>query len=135
MEQFLFLIIGVVIGFLIGKILTDSKLKNSFNNKQRSLEHQLNDEKIKIAQLKAKLDNEADLNKAMNEHLKNTFEAMSAKVMQSNNETFIQLANETMKGFMIKAETEYSKRSESINHMIKPLKESLVLNILKRPAK
>jgi len=125
MEQFLFLLIGVLVGFLIGKFLSDSKLKNDFNNKQRSLERQLNEEKLKSVQLQAKLDNEAGLNKAMNEHLKSTFEAMSTKVMQSNNEAFIQLANETMKGFMIKAESEHSKRSESINHLIKPLKDSL----------
>ncbi len=125
MEQFLFLLVGVLIGFLIGKFLTDSKLKNDFNNKQRSLEHQLNEEKLKVVQLQAKLDNEEGLNKAMNEHLKDTFEAMSSKVLKSNNESFIQLANETMKGFMMKAESEHSKRAESINHLIKPLKDSL----------
>jgi len=125
MEQFLFLIIGVFVGFLLGKFLSDSKLKNSFNNKQRSLEHQLNEEKLKNVQLQAKLDNEAGLNKAMNEHLKNTFESMSTKVMQSNNESFIQLANETMKGFMMKAESDHSKRAESIDNLIKPLKDSL----------
>jgi DNA recombination protein RmuC len=125
MEQFLFLFIGMVVGFLIGKFLSDSKLKNDFNNKLRATEHQLNDEKLKNVELKAKLENETGLNKAMNEHLKDTFEAMSSKVLKSNNESFIQLANETMKGFMVKAESEHSKRAESINHLIKPLKESL----------
>lgn len=125
MEQFLFLLIGVIVGFLIGKFLSESRLKNSFQNKQRNLEHQLNEEKVKNVQFQAKLETETSLNKAMNEHLKDTFEAMSAKVLKSNNESFIQLANETMKGFMMKAESDHSKRAESINHLIKPLKESL----------
>lgn len=125
MEQFLFLVIGTLVGFLIGKFMSDSKLKNKFNNSQRLLEHQLNEEKLKNVQLNAKLETETGLNKAMNEHLKSTFESMSAKVMQSNNQAFIQLANETMKGFMMKAESDHSKRSESLNHLIKPLKDSL----------
>jgi DNA recombination protein RmuC len=125
MEQFLFLLVGVMIGFLIGKFLSDSKLKNAFQNKLSAIEHQLHEEKLKNVQLQGKLENETGLNKAMNEHLKDTFEAMSAKVLKSNNESFIQLANETMKGFMMKAESDHSKRAESINHLIKPLKDSL----------
>lgn len=125
MDQFIFLLIGITVGFFIGKLLSDSKLKNGFVNQQRSLEHQLNDEKIKNVQLQAKLETESGINKSINDHLKSTFESLSAKVMQSNNEAFIQLANETMKGLMIKADSDYHKRSDAINNHIKPLKESL----------
>ena len=125
MEQFLFLSIGLIIGFLIGKFWSESKLRNSLNNDLRKIEYQLSEEKIFGAQLKAKLENESELNKTIQEHLKSTFDSLSAKVLQSNNETFIQLANETMKGFLMKAENDYSKRSEAINFVIKPLKESL----------
>ena len=47
MEQFLFLLIGIIVGYLIGKFLSDSKLKNNFINQQRTIEYQLNEEKIK----------------------------------------------------------------------------------------
>jgi len=125
MEQLIFLIFGLLIGLLVGKFFTESKLRNSFNNDLRKIEYQLNDEKISGVQLKARLENESQLNKTIQEHIKSTFDTMSAKVMQSNNETFIQLANETMKGFLMKAETDYSKRSQAMDFIVKPLKESL----------
>lgn len=125
MESVLFLIIGLSVGFFIGKFLTEGKLKHDLSGKLREVENKLNDEKIKNVQLQSKIEKESDLNKVMNDHLKSTFESMSQQVMQSNNKAFIQLANETMKGFVIKADSEHKNRTESINHLIKPLKESL----------
>jgi DNA recombination protein RmuC len=125
MEQFIFLLIGTVLGVLIGKFWTESKLKNSFSNNQKKLENQLQEEKIKTIQLQGKLNTEAELNRSINENMKNTFESLSAKVMQSNNQAFIQLANETLKSILTKAESDYKQGSEAIHHVIKPLKESL----------
>jgi len=45
--------------------------------------------------------------------------------MQSNNQAFIQLASETMKGILTKAESDYKQGSEAIHHIVKPLKESI----------
>jgi DNA recombination protein RmuC len=125
MEQFIFLIIGIILGLLIGKFWTESKLKNAFSNNSKKLEYQLQEEKIKVVQLQGKLDTEAELNRTINENMKSTFESLSAKVMQSNNQAFIQLANETLKGILTKAESDYKQGSEAIHHIVKPLKESI----------
>jgi DNA recombination protein RmuC len=125
MEQFIFLIIGLFLGILIGKFYTESKLKNTFSNDTKRLEYQLNEEKIKTIQLQGKLNAESELNRTINESMKSTFESLSAKVMQSNNQAFIQLANETLKSILTKAESDYKQGNEAIHHIIKPLKESI----------
>jgi DNA recombination protein RmuC len=63
--------------------------------------------------------------KNLNDQFETTFEALAAKAMQTNNQAFIQLANETLKSLLVKAESDYSKKSEAIDYLIKPLKESL----------
>jgi DNA recombination protein RmuC len=125
MEYFIFLAIGLLLGILIGRFYTESKLKNTYANNTKKLEYQLNEERIKTIQLQGKLETEAELNRNVNENMKSTFESLSAKVMQSNNQAFIQLAGETMKSVLIKAESEYKQGTETIHHIIKPLKESI----------
>jgi len=125
MEQFIFLLLGLILGILIGKFYTEGKLKSNYANAAQKIEYQLNEEKIKNIQLLGKLDTESELNRTINENMKSTFESLSAKVMQSNNQAFIQLAGETFKGILTKAESDYKQGSEAIHHIIKPLKESI----------
>ncbi len=125
MEQFIFLLIGIILGLLIGKFWIESKLKNTYANNTMKLEHQLYEEKIKTVQLQGKLETESEVNKSINEHMKNTFESLSAKAMQSNNQVFIQLAGETLKSVLSKAESDYKQGTEAIHHIVKPLKESI----------
>lgn len=125
MEQFIFLVIGILLGVLIGKLWIEAKLKNNFSNSLKNFEQQLQEEKIKTVQLQGKLNTEAELNRKLNEQMKATFESLSVKVMHSNNQAFIQLATETLKGLLSKAESDYKQGSETIHHIIKPLKESI----------
>lgn len=125
MEFILYLIIGLIIGFLFGKFWIESQLKLKYQKQLRQIENQLNEEKLKFAQTQSALSSEKQLNKLVNDQLKETFESLASKVSRSNNQTFIQLAKETMNGLIVKAEEDYSRRSESINELIKPLKESL----------
>ncbi|MFN8255366.1 MAG: DNA recombination protein RmuC [Bacteroidales bacterium] len=125
MEQVLFLIIGIVIGFLIGKFWSESNSRNNSGTSLKLLENQLNQEKLVNMQLKTRFESEQLMYKNLNDQFKTTFEALAAKAMQSNNQAFIQLANETLKSLLVKAESDYSKKSEALDYMIKPLKESL----------
>jgi len=125
MEFILYLIIGLIIGFLFGKFWIESQLKLKYQKQLRQLENQWNEEKLKYAQTQSDLNTEKQLNKLVNDQLKDTFEALAAKVSRSNNQTFIELAKETMNGLIVKAEEDYTHRSESINKLIAPLKESL----------
>jgi len=121
----MYLVIGLIIGFLFGKFWIESQLKLKYQKQLRLLENEWNEQKIKYAQSQSDLNTEKQLNKLVNEQLKDTFESLASKVSRSNNQTFIELAKETMNGLIIKAEEDYSRRSESINELIKPLKESL----------
>ncbi|OQY05928.1 MAG: hypothetical protein B6I20_00115 [Bacteroidetes bacterium 4572_117] len=125
MEFILYLIIGLIIGFLFGKFWIESQLKLKYQKQLRQLENQWNEEKLNYAQLQSDLNTEKQLNKLVNDQLKNTFETLATKVSRSNNQTFIELAKETLTGLIVKAEEDYSRRSESINQIVKPLKESL----------
>ncbi|MBN1250588.1 MAG: DNA recombination protein RmuC [Bacteroidales bacterium] len=121
MEQILFIILGMLIGFFIGKILSENKLKFKFQNQEKILENQLNEAKIKIAELNA----ERAINDTAQVKMKDTFEALASDAMRKNNESFIHLAKETMNGFMQKADNDISKKADSISTIIKPLAESL----------
>ncbi|RLD68080.1 MAG: DNA recombination protein RmuC [Bacteroidetes bacterium] len=125
MEFIIYLIIGLIIGFLFGKFWIESQLKLKYQKQLRQIENQWNEEKLKYAQTQSDLNTEKQLNKLVNDQLKDTFETLATKVSRSNNQTFIELAKETMNGLIVKAEEDYSRRSESINDMVKPLKESL----------
>jgi len=125
MEFIIYLVIGLIIGFLFGKFWIESQLKLKYQKQLRQLENQWNEEKLKYVQTRSDLNTEKQLNKLVNDQLKDTFEALAAKVSRSNNQTFIELAKETMNGLIVKAEEDYTHRSESINRLIKPLKESL----------
>jgi len=59
------------------------------------------------------------------EKLTTAFQALSSDALKSNNESFLQLANETLAKFQQTAKVELEGRHKSIDEMVKPLKESL----------
>ncbi|MCF6241461.1 MAG: DNA recombination protein RmuC [Bacteroidales bacterium] len=125
MEYIIYLLIGLLTGFFTGKLWTENRLKLKYHKQLRNIENEWNTEKLKYVKLQSDLDKEKQLNELINKQLKDTFEAMAAKISRSNNQTFIELAKETLNGLIIKAEEDYTRRSQSIHQLIKPLKESL----------
>ena len=89
MEQIIFLLIGLVLGYLSGKFFVENKIKNEYAKQVKQIEYLLQEERIKTVQLQGKLETENLLNKSIKENLKETFESISAKAMQSNNQAFI----------------------------------------------
>lgn len=59
------------------------------------------------------------------ENLKDSFSALSAKALKSNNESFLELAKSSLEKFQQSAQGDLSKRQEAISNLVKPLKESL----------
>lgn len=125
MEQIIFLFIGLLTGFFAGKLFADNKIKSEYAEKLKQTESLLQEERIKSVQLQGKLEMESQLSKGMKENMKETFESISAKAIQFNNQAFIQLAGETLKGLLSKAEGDYKQGSEAIHQIVKPLKESI----------
>ncbi len=57
--------------------------------------------------------------------LTETFKALSSESLKSNNESFMQIANEVLDKHNSSAKGELEKRSEAIDELVKPLRESL----------
>ena len=59
------------------------------------------------------------------ERLTNSFKALSADALRSNNQSFLELAKETFSKLHQQSADELGKRQQAIDSMVKPLKESL----------
>jgi DNA recombination protein RmuC len=59
------------------------------------------------------------------ERLTNSFKALSADALRSNNQSFLDLARETFGKLHQQSSDELGKRQQAIDSMVKPLKESL----------
>jgi DNA recombination protein RmuC len=59
------------------------------------------------------------------EKLSHAFKALSGEALEKSNASFLQLAQETLGKFQEKAKGDLEKRQESIENVLKPVKESL----------
>jgi len=57
--------------------------------------------------------------------LSDTFSALSSEALKNNNEQFLKLAQENLKQFNVQAQSELSKKEQSIEHLVKPIREVL----------
>lgn len=102
------------------------------NEELRRLQNDLMSECEKRAELQAKLEAErsaaaeklAVINDAK-QHLSDAFKALSAEALNSNNQSFLALANSTLEKFQESAKTDLTARQKAIDDLVKPLKESL----------
>jgi DNA recombination protein RmuC len=62
---------------------------------------------------------------ATQDKLSEAFKALSSEALEKSNASFLQLAKETLGRFQEKAKGDLEKRQESIEHVLKPVKESL----------
>lgn len=62
---------------------------------------------------------------ATQEKLSQAFKVLSSEALEKSNASFLQLAKETLGKFQEKAKGDLEKRQESIEHVLKPVKESL----------
>ena len=76
-------------------------------------------EERKSGEEKLRLVNEAKQN------LSDAFKALSAEALQSNNQSFLELAKATLERFQEGAKTDLTARQKAIDELVKPLKESL----------
>jgi len=59
------------------------------------------------------------------EELKNAFESLASRALQSNNESFLQLAKESLAQFQRQATGELENRKLAVENLVKPISESL----------
>ncbi|MFY8215226.1 MAG: DNA recombination protein RmuC [Chthoniobacterales bacterium] len=58
--------------------------------------------------------------------LSDAFKALSSEALRSNNQSFVELAGETLKTFHEQARGDLSQRQQAIEEMVKPVRESLI---------
>ncbi len=61
----------------------------------------------------------------LNRQLRDSFNALAAEALQSNNSQFLRLAEENLKQFHIKAEGELEKREKAVENLVKPIRDAL----------
>lgn len=61
----------------------------------------------------------------LNTQLKDSFNALAAEALQSNNSQFLRLARENLEQFHIKAEGELEKREKAVENLVKPIRDAL----------
>jgi DNA recombination protein RmuC len=57
--------------------------------------------------------------------LEDTFKALSSEALRGNNQSFLELAKETLEKFQQGAQTDLQTRQKAIDELVKPLRESL----------
>lgn len=78
------------------------------------------------AEVEARLSEKEKTTDEKLEKLSETFRALSAEALQSNNEAFLHLAKATLEKYQDAAQTDLTSRQNAIDEMMKPLRESLV---------
>ena len=59
------------------------------------------------------------------EKLSDAFKALSSEALRSNNQSFLELARETLERFQKSAESDLEARQKAVDQLVQPLKESL----------
>jgi len=98
----------------------------------RSLEQESSKLSAEVASLKTKLENEQQASEAKlsllnraEEQLSNAFKALSGEALRHANISFLELAQQNLAQFQEKAKGDLSERKKEIDHLVKPLGESL----------
>lgn len=89
------------------------------------LSAQVTNLKVERAKLEAKLEEEQKANEEATQRLRDTFKALAADALQSNNESFLKLARERLETLQTEARGDLDLRKQAVEELVRPLKESL----------
>ncbi len=123
--EILFLIIGIIIGAIVAWLLANKQLSIDFDAKKQKLFKQFDIEKERRINAEAQLNalQQQDVNGG--NRIKDTIEAAAVKALGSNSKAFMNLAQQTMEKYMLKASSDLNHNKETIAQMLDPLKEKL----------
>ncbi len=120
--EFLFILLpalasAAVFGALVAFLLFSGKLSR-LRNECAKLE-------ISLELERKAMDVQHQSMQQLNSQLKDSFNALAANALQSNNAQFLRLARENLEQFHIKAEGELEKREKAVENLVKPIREAL----------
>lgn len=87
---------------------------------------QLAEEKARAEENRKAAEEKLALLDQAQKRLSDSFQALSAQALQSNNESFLHLAKATLEKYQDGARTDLETRQKAIDEVVKPLRESLV---------
>jgi len=133
--------LGAAAGFAIAWLLVRPSAA-VLNTRLSILQQELNAaraEAAKTAQLKSEMaklettvamerkaiEEKVALLNQMEEKLRESFQALSAEALKSNNQTFLQLAHVTLEKFQSQAQGDLELRQQAVENMVAPIGESL----------
>jgi DNA recombination protein RmuC len=137
--------IGLLFGILVAWLAMRTRsaalqARLSFTDKQLAAEKaelaRLSDDLQKLVASRARLESALDSErKASNEkiallteageNLQNAFKALAADALKSNNSSFLQIAQETLKRFQSQAQGDLEARQKAVADLVAPVRESL----------
>jgi DNA recombination protein RmuC len=145
LADILLVALGAALGFVIAWLLLRPNAA-VLNTRLSLLQQELNAARVEAAkstQLNAQLksamdkleatvaverktnDEKAALLNRMEEKLRESFQALSAEALKSNNQAFLYLANETLEKFQNEARGDLELRQQAVESLVAPIGESL----------
>ena len=94
-----------------GLVASEARLKSALEAERKA-----SDEKIELL---------TQANERAGEDLRNAFKALAADALSSNNLSFVQIAQETLKRFQSEAQSDLEKRQNAVADLVAPVRESL----------
>lgn len=102
-----------------------SRLDQSINDNSRA-EKRVSELEATLEQERKSAAEKLELVTKASEELKNAFDALAAKALQSNNESFLALAKTSLAEFQKQASGDLEQRKQAVEALVKPITDSLI---------
>ena len=126
--------VGIAVGAVIVWLIQESRwktnrlaLETGKNEELEQLRNDLAEKEKNVAALEGQLKerkNAEDIIEAAKEQMGETFKATAGEALASNNEQFLNLANENLGKTLEEAKGEFEKRHQQFQSLVKPLSDS-----------
>jgi len=128
--QGVYAIVGTLVGLIVGGVVVGMLLKSKYKDVGALATAQASADLAALRTQVAERDKAAEeklaiINDAQGK-LSDAFKALSAEALNTNNQSFLQLAQETLRTFQEGAKHDLDSRSQAIDELVKPLKDSLI---------
>lgn len=120
-----FSILGLVTLGVLWRFLESAKQIRALQAERHDLEFALQKAEQTVEWERLRHKEKLDMLQLAQKDLKDSFALASAEALQRNNKSFLDLAQETLGQFHEKAKGELKGREQAIDHLIKPIQQSL----------
>jgi DNA recombination protein RmuC len=125
MSFFIFLLLGIIIGGIIGWFLHASVTTNQSDSQLSELKTQFAKELERRTRAEAELNAFKSMQQKNNEQMKEFMNSFASQAILNNNDNFIKLARQAFDNYLIRMNETSEKQSISFENLIKPVKETL----------